>query len=215
MSDKTISLTNAELELTQKLQMHFPRGILSPEELALWNGYPKEVITARQAEMLKGIMARPPVGRFFMTVRLGVYKSTAELKQAILASGKKISDYANQILYKIQISLEEIELDLYEVSVAELGFTSATSRKDIYSRAFGYGFKECPGEGGGLSRIQCDDKKWRLIGMNPITADADGDPSVFHLDSDSDALWLFAHYDNPDRLWNPDDVWVFVWPRRK
>ncbi len=50
MSDK--ALNNAELELTQRIQMHFPRGI-SSEVLARWNGCPKEVITARLAEVFE------------------------------------------------------------------------------------------------------------------------------------------------------------------
>lgn len=47
-SDKTLS--NAELELTQKLQMHFPRGIISPDVLKQWNACQKEAITARLVE---------------------------------------------------------------------------------------------------------------------------------------------------------------------
>lgn len=48
MSDKTMS--NAELEFTQKLQMNFPRGILSVEVLRRWNGCPAEVIRAKCIE---------------------------------------------------------------------------------------------------------------------------------------------------------------------
>ncbi len=45
MSDKA-TLSNAELELTQRIQMHFPRGVLSAEILKQWNGCPAEIITA-------------------------------------------------------------------------------------------------------------------------------------------------------------------------
>ncbi len=48
MGDK--ALNSAELELTQKIQIHFPRGI-SSEVLARWNGCPKEIITARLEEI--------------------------------------------------------------------------------------------------------------------------------------------------------------------
>ncbi|MFH0819888.1 MAG: hypothetical protein V1892_02550 [bacterium] len=48
ISDKT--LNNAELELTQKLQMHFPRGVISPDVLKQWNTCQKEAITARLVE---------------------------------------------------------------------------------------------------------------------------------------------------------------------
>ena len=39
------ALNNATLELTQKIQLHFPRDI-DPEVLRLWNGCSKETITA-------------------------------------------------------------------------------------------------------------------------------------------------------------------------
>lgn len=39
------ALSNSALELTQKIQMHFPRDI-DPEVLRFWNGCSKEIITA-------------------------------------------------------------------------------------------------------------------------------------------------------------------------
>jgi hypothetical protein len=91
-------------------------------------------------------------------------------------------------LKKIAVGREEIELDL-EVSGEELGFTEAAPRKDIYERTFKLGFEKCPGEVGPLARKQCDDKKWRLIGMEPVSAsDAGGDLPVFYLFSGSDGL---------------------------
>lgn len=49
MSNKAC-LTNAELELTQRIQTHFPRGIMSVEVLQKWNGCSAEVITKRCIE---------------------------------------------------------------------------------------------------------------------------------------------------------------------
>ncbi|MEK9174683.1 MAG: hypothetical protein AAB725_01805 [Patescibacteria group bacterium] len=49
MSDK--ALTNAELELTQRMQMHFPRGVIPPKMLAFWNSCPKEVLTQKMVEV--------------------------------------------------------------------------------------------------------------------------------------------------------------------
>jgi len=48
MSDKTLS--NTELELTQKIQMHFPRGVISPDVLRQWNSCFAERITSRLIE---------------------------------------------------------------------------------------------------------------------------------------------------------------------
>lgn len=50
MSDKT--LTNTELELTQRFQLHFPRGI-DPRIVQEWNGYPKEMLTTYLASFLQ------------------------------------------------------------------------------------------------------------------------------------------------------------------
>lgn len=44
-SDK--ALTQAELELTQKLQMYFPWGDIDPAIVQAWNGCPRKLITER------------------------------------------------------------------------------------------------------------------------------------------------------------------------
>lgn len=38
------ALSNTELELTQKIQIHFPRGEIPPDVIGAWNGAPKAVI---------------------------------------------------------------------------------------------------------------------------------------------------------------------------
>jgi hypothetical protein len=43
-------LNNATLELTQKIQLHFPRDI-SLAAMQFWNGQPKEILTAKLFEM--------------------------------------------------------------------------------------------------------------------------------------------------------------------
>lgn len=149
-------------------------------------------------------------GRFFMTVTLG---TVTELRQAILSSGKKISEYAGQILEKIEISQDKVEIDLWEVTGAELGFTEAVSRSAIYQRAFELGFEKSPAEGVALSRIKCGDGKWRIGGMEPLTG-SDGGLRLLSLDGDDGDLWLRACYDYPGCLWSPGSVWFFVRPRR-
>ncbi|GEM_PF-1069161 len=46
MSDKAtpLSISNAELELTQKIQQHFPRGSIPKEVLSRWNSAPAEML---------------------------------------------------------------------------------------------------------------------------------------------------------------------------
>lgn len=57
MGNKT-NLTNAELELTQKIQLHFPRGI-DPDIVNTWNGQPKEVITEAVMEVFGKLPQKP------------------------------------------------------------------------------------------------------------------------------------------------------------
>src|SRR3989344_8520458 len=57
MSDKALS--NAELELTQRIQMHFPRGAIPSEVLMRWNGCSVEILTARLAQVFKEIPVSP------------------------------------------------------------------------------------------------------------------------------------------------------------
>lgn len=154
------------------------------------------------------------VGKVFLTVKLGQYPTIDALRAVIKTDGRKISDYADQILGKITISTVEEEIDLWEVTGAELGFTEAVSRKDVYKRAVELGFAICPAEAIALARIQCNDGKWRIGGMEPIT-DSDGDLSILLLDGDGVDLSLDADYDGPGRLWDHDGVWVFARPRRK
>ena len=49
-SDKALS--SAELELTQKIQMHFPRGVIPAEELKKWNGCKTDFLTKYLVECL-------------------------------------------------------------------------------------------------------------------------------------------------------------------
>jgi len=67
MSNKT--LNNATLELTQKIQMHFPRDI-DPEILRVWNGQSKEKITAVAMEIFGRLPQKPSILEFIGTVKI-------------------------------------------------------------------------------------------------------------------------------------------------
>lgn len=213
MSDKTIGLTNAELEITQKLQMHFPRGILSPEEIKRWSGYLKEILNAKLTRMLKEKDCLP-IGRPFMTVKLGVYSSIEEIRQAILSDGKKIEMYAERILDKVVISSRKTGLYLYEVMVGELGFTSSACWEDIHNQALRYKFDKCPRDAGPLAFKKCHDGKRRIIGMDSVNIQSSlhsgVDLGVLRLGSDGGVPCLF--YCNASRLWDLDEVFVLTGP---
>ena len=70
MSSNT-ALNNASLELTQKVQTHFPRNI-SPDVLAAWNGYPVSMLTARLSEVFGVMPERVVTPKFELVKDLGV-----------------------------------------------------------------------------------------------------------------------------------------------
>ncbi len=61
MSDKTLS--NTELELTQKIQMHFPRDV-DPEIIKAWNGAKKEVIVSAIADVFGKMPQKSSILKF-------------------------------------------------------------------------------------------------------------------------------------------------------
>ena len=69
MNDKALS--NAEMELTQKIQMHFPRGVITVGVLQKWSGCPKEVLTARLTEAF-GRFPEPAVEPVSLFDHIGV-----------------------------------------------------------------------------------------------------------------------------------------------
>ncbi|MFH0891533.1 MAG: hypothetical protein V1867_02005 [Candidatus Falkowbacteria bacterium] len=97
MSNKALS--PAELELTQKIQLHFPRNI-DNEILGAWNGCSKETLTAKLAEMFKQrpvVLLLDPIGTLIIapTTKLFVARdhfventgSKAKVKIAYLDGG--------------------------------------------------------------------------------------------------------------------------------
>ncbi len=167
-------------------------------------------------KLLKGLCPSEIVLSFpaWKTIKLGIHKSADEYRKAIKANGFKIGDWANDILGKsaFTVSSDEIEVELVRMTVAELGFKSGATRKNIYERALELGLKLCPNEVGPALRLQYKDQpmnEWLLIAMEPIT-DSDGGLSVFEAERRSGGLWLYGTSALPDFFWNADSQWVFL-----
>lgn len=67
MSDKALPLSNAELELTQRVQLLWPRDQIKPEILASWNGAPRAVME----DGLLGVFGRMPAPRILRLISAG------------------------------------------------------------------------------------------------------------------------------------------------
>ncbi|OGM93553.1 hypothetical protein A2935_02910 [Candidatus Wolfebacteria bacterium RIFCSPLOWO2_01_FULL_47_17b] len=160
-----------------------------------------------------------PELKIWKTIKIGTGIKTADdFRKALKKAGCKIGDWGNDILGKPEFKTAEIkeEIDLVNISVAELGFKKGATRKDIYDRALQLGLEFCPAEVGPQLRLQYPDQplgEWLLVAMEPIT-DSDGTLYVFDVECNDDGRWLNGNYGNPDYFWGGDYRWVFCRPRK-
>lgn len=157
------------------------------------------------ASVQPGVPTAIQASRFqvWKSVRIGDYKSVADLRKALKHGGFQISDWASSILDRTPLASQATTVDLAKVTVAELGFQNGATTAEIYARARERGLELCPAEVGPVLRMAYNDQavsEWLAIGMEQI-AGPDGRPRVFSVKHDEDGLWL-DHY----RVW-PDDGW--------
>ncbi|MEK7185229.1 MAG: hypothetical protein AAB726_01265 [Patescibacteria group bacterium] len=172
---------------------------------------------------LKGLLDRafpkmPSTMKVWKTLKLGTgIKDAAGFRTAIKAAGMKVGDWANDILGKPAFTASETEqeVNLVNLSVAELGFKDGARYDQICAKAQELGLELCPNEVGPQLRLQYTDQpkgEWLIIATESI-ADSHGDLSVFGIEHDDGELWLGAHDGDPGDVWDADDRFVFV--RRK
>ncbi len=157
--------------------------------------------------------------KVWKTIKLGTgFRTADDFRKALKDNGFNVSDWANDILGEpaFTVATEEIEVDLVKITVAEIGFKKGARRDQIYGRAKEIGLELCPSEVGPQLRLQYQDQpngEWALIGMEPI-ADSGGRLCVFGVKRYGSSLWLDGDWGHPDFFWLPDDLWVFVFPRK-
>jgi len=153
------------------------------------------------------------------TVKLGTdLKNADDFRKALKKARMVISDWGDNILGRpdFSVSETEMEVDLVNVSVGELGFKQGAARRDIIAKALSIGFELCPNEVGPQLRLQYKDQpkaEYLIIGMEPIT-DSDGDLRVFYVERGDGDLWLSGLSGRPDDVWNAVDRFLFVRPRK-
>ena len=153
------------------------------------------------------------------TIKLGTGLKTADdFRKALQQSGCKIGTWGSGILGEpaFTASDTETEVDLANVSVAELGFKEGARRKDIYERAISLGLELCPNEVGPQLRLQYKDQpsgEWLRIAMEPIS-DSDGYLGIFEVERGDDDLWLYGNDGDSDAFWHDRSRFVFVRPRK-
>lgn len=153
------------------------------------------------------------------TIQLGTgLKSADDFRRDLTTGGFHIGNWGNDILGKpaFKVSSKLTEVDLVNLSVAELGFKDGATRKDIYERAISLGLELCPNEVGPQLRLQYKDQpmgEWLCIAMKPI-ADSLGFLDVFLVEHDDDGLWLDGVSGSPGSFLDGSDRLVFVRPRK-
>ena len=150
------------------------------------------------------------------TIRLGGFKTPAEIRKALEDGGFKISDWAEQILEKTPLSGSPSEINLVRMTVADLGFESSATTEEIYARANELGLDLCPAEVGPQLRLQYPDQpvgEWLRVAMEPILA-SDGDLGIFGLGYGEVGRWLKTNDGRPEFEWYPGVPFLFV-PRKQ
>ena len=150
------------------------------------------------------------------TVQLGTHPSAMALAKAIDAQkGYGMSNWAQRILAKTPVASEPTSIDLYLISVKDLGHNQTTRRDTIYESAARLGFVSVPAEVGPQVLLQFGDQlavnEWLTVAMEPIV-DSEGLPRVFDVERSEDGCWLVAHYVSPGSEWCPVVRFLF---RRK
>ncbi|OHA13635.1 MAG: hypothetical protein A3J10_02625 [Candidatus Sungbacteria bacterium RIFCSPLOWO2_02_FULL_54_10] len=153
------------------------------------------------------------------TIKLGLHKTPAEYRKALKAAKVDVGVYAGQILDKITIAKEVIEVDISKsFTVADLGYTTSTTRYDVIKkRIVECGGELCPNEVGPADRLQNLDQPkedWYRTAMEPLS-DSDDVLGVFHLEHHGDGLHLRSYDGDDGALCNPYGRFVCVVPRKK
>lgn len=179
--------------------------------------------------MAKDIVGDAIEGRFRAVHELPVWKTIKigtgccqtvnSLHDALRAGGYKIGDWRTTDIFEksaFKVAVEETEVDLVKITVAEFGFKSGASREQIYEHAKKLGLEVCSAEVGPQLRLQYKSQskgEWLRIGMEPIfNIDT---PGVFCVMRDDSGLWLWSSWGSPNLFCRPNEQWVFCRPRRK
>ncbi|MDP2855953.1 MAG: hypothetical protein Q8N90_02395 [bacterium] len=170
-------------------------------------------IVDRATEM---VAEAKPAFPIFKTITLGVCKSIKDYREALIKANFRIGDWASDILNKIRVSQFQVQLDLVVRTVADLGFKEAARLDRIYAKAKELGLELCPPEVGPALRLAYPDQphdEWLRIAMDPIS-DSGGPLRIFGVVHGDDGQWLDSGSGNPGGLWDSDDQFLFVLPRK-
>lgn len=161
-------------------------------------------------------MLREATFPIWRKLQIGFLEPVESLREVLRDGSFKVSEYASQILNRIEVGRSVTDLELTVVTQADLGFAKGATFENMVARAKGYGLEKCPAEVGPYLRLIYKDqpKGERLrIAMEPV-ADLGGGLVVFSVGRGVDGLWLLADWFSPQSVWNPHVRWVFARSRK-
>jgi len=172
-------------------------------------------------KFLLGLNGPVPEFKVWKTIKLGTDLKTAyDFRRVLKDNGFKMDDYVFDILSNpdfTKMATKETEIDLFNVSVADLGFEREATREQIHIRAKKHGLTICPAEVGPQLRLQYKDQPngeclhiamEQVIGINGSASYT----SLFKVESDS-GLYLSCYSASPACVWSANSRFVFS--RRK
>lgn len=154
-----------------------------------------------------------------ITIKIGTgFKKAHDFNRVFSRRGIKVEQWAQKILESKDFTAadEKREVDLVNVAAFELGLSKLATREEIYSRARKLGLELCPAEVGPQMALQYKGRyegEWIIVAMNPILL-PDGILELFSVKYDNLKMILCAHGGKPEELWNPEQRWLFVLPRK-
>jgi hypothetical protein len=135
------------------------------------------------------------------------------------ASAVALFEHAN-----FATSTDQSQLEVVQVSVADLGFANGATTQDIYARASTHGLALCPIEFGAYYRLGYLEQPEGSIGFAPtqhcsppgsvtIASEAISEdetvPKGFYLRRIENVLWLRGYCCDAAHVWSPEDVFAF------
>jgi hypothetical protein len=153
------------------------------------------------------------------TVTVGAMTSALALRNALDDAGHGVGDLAGQVLARpaFAVSTTRIELDLANVSAAELGFSGVTVRlADLYEHARKLGLELAAAEVAPHLRLQYRDQpvgEFLHVGMAPITTWA-GEPVILVVANGGAGLLLLGQHGHGDIEVPVRNRFLFVRPER-
>jgi hypothetical protein len=155
--------------------------------------------------------------RVWKSIQMGTFANKGALYGALEDADCAIGDTAEQILVapEFRLGSTAIKLDLFAVSVAELGITRENvTLKDIFAQAQRLGFALPAAEVGPQLRLQYFDQpmgEFLEVGMAPIATRA-GAPGIFVVANGGAGLPLLGEETGAHTKFYPSSRFVFIRP---